>query len=367
MIADQAKKNHLFTRTLLRWEKKNTRAMPWKGEKDPYKIWLSEIILQQTRVEQGKPYYERFIQKYPTVTDLAKAEEQEVFRLWQGLGYYNRCKNMLAAAHKIVIEHQGKFPGIYEHILALPGVGEYTAAAIASFAFGLPYAVVDGNVQRVLARFFGIREAVNNGRGKKIFASLAQEVLEKKNPAVWNQAIMDFGATVCTPQKPDCTTCLLQKDCFAFQQKMVNRLPIKTIRAKVIKRYFTYVVISGRGKVYIHKRSGQDIWQNLYEFPLFEENEFSEISEFLQKKAVHDLLHENSTKCFPSFRIYKQPLTHQIIYARFLHIKIKTSQTLPKNIQNDFFPVSTGELKRYAFPKIILEYMIDTNFMKNLK
>lgn len=365
MIKDQAKKNHLFTRTLMLWEKKNTRTMPWKGEKDPYKIWLSEIILQQTRVEQGKPYYERFIQKYPTATDLAKAEEQEVFRLWQGLGYYNRCKNMLSAAKKIVHEYQGKFPGVYEQILALPGVGEYTAAAIASFAFGLPYAVVDGNVQRVLARFFGIQEAVNNSLGKKIFAALAQEVLEKKNPAVWNQAIMDFGATVCTPQKPDCMICPLQKDCFAFQQKMVSRLPAKTIRTKVTKRYFTYIVMSWRHQVYIHKRSGQDIWQNLYEFPLFEENEFSEISDFLQKKSVHHLLHEHPTNRFPSLRIYKQPLTHQTIYARFLHIK--TTKTLSKNIQNDFFSVSIGELERYAFPKIILEYMIETNFLKNLK
>lgn len=367
MISTQEKKNQLFTRTLMLWEKKNTRAMPWKGEKDPYKIWLSEIILQQTRVEQGKPYYERFIQRYPTIAHLAKADEQEVFRLWQGLGYYNRCKNMLAAAHKIANEYQGKFPDTYEQILALPGVGEYTAAAIASFAFGLPYAVVDGNVLRVLARFFGIREAVNSSSAKKIFAALAQEVLEKKNPAIWNQAIMDFGATVCTPQRPGCSTCPLQKSCFAFQQNMVNLLPIKTIKAKVIKRYFTYIVLSWRRRVYIHKRSGQDIWQNLYEFPLFEENEFSAVSEFMQKKSVRSLLPEHSTKHVPPLRTYRQQLTHQTIYARFLPVKIKTGRSLPKNIPNDFSPVSTGELEGYAFPKIILEYMNETNFLKNLK
>ncbi|MGH2645022.1 MAG: A/G-specific adenine glycosylase, partial [Chitinophagaceae bacterium] len=340
-------------------------SMPWKGEKDPYKIWLSEIILQQTRVEQGKPYYERFIQKYPTIADLANANEREVFRLWQGLGYYNRCKNMLTAAEKIMKEHHGKFPNTYEKIIELPGVGEYTAAAISSFAFGLPHAVVDGNVQRVLARYFCIKKAVNSGEGKKIFANLAQDVLEKKNPAIWNQSIMNFGATACTPQKPDCLHCPLQKGCDSFQQNLVFQLPVKISKVKISKRYFSYIVLSGHGKLYIHKRSDEDIWQNLHEFLLFEEREFSEIKQFLQKKSVQCLLEKDSTKRSQHLKIYKQQLTHQTIYARFFPIKI--TKAFSEKVLKGFFPIPVNNLEQYAFPKIILQYLSETEFLKNLK
>lgn len=358
-------KSRLFTASLMRWEKKNTRTMPWKGERDPYKIWLSEIILQQTRVEQGKPYYEHFIRRYPTVADLAEADEREVFRLWQGLGYYNRCKNMLAAAKKIMNEHQGRFPCTYEQILNLPGVGEYTAAAIASFAFGLPYAVADGNVQRVLARYFGIEKEINSASGKKLFGALAQHVLEEKKPAIWNQAIMDFGATVCVPQKPDCRICPLQKDCFAFQHKMTSRLPVKITRAKPSNRYFTYILLSWRDKLYIHKRSGGDIWQNLYEFPLVEESRFTETKQFFRKKIVQSLLKDNSTKDPLPSRIYKQQLTHQTIYARFLHVKI--SKAFSGGREKGFFPVAVNDLDQYPLPKIILQHLSDIDSLKILK
>jgi A/G-specific adenine glycosylase len=365
MAKKPGEKSRLFTASLMRWEKKNTRTMPWKGEKDPYKIWLSEIILQQTRVEQGKPYYERFIRQYPTATDLAKADEREVFRLWQGLGYYNRCKNMLAAAKKIMNEHRGRFPDTYEQILDLPGVGEYTAAAIASFAFGLPYAVADGNVQRVLARYFGIEKEINSTAGKKFFRALAQHVLEEKKPAVWNQAIMDFGATVCTPQKPDCGICPLQKDCFAFQHKMISRLPVKITRTKPSNRYFTYILLSWGGKTYIHKRSGGDIWQNLYEFPLVEESGFTEIRQFFKKKVVQSLLKGNSTKNLLPSGTYKQQLTHQTIYARFLHVKI--SKAFSGGGEKGFFPVAMSDLDQYPFPKIILQYISGIDSLKILK
>ena len=217
-----------FTSTLLHWHAKdNTREMPWKGEKDPYKIWLSEIILQQTRVEQGLAYYNRFISTYPTVFDLAKAKDQTVFKLWEGLGYYNRCRNLLATAKEIVKTFNGKFPNDYETLLTLKGVGPYTAAAIASFAFNAPHAVLDGNVFRVIARYEGIDVPTDTTAGKKIFETRAAALLDKKRAGLYNQAIMDFGATVCKPMAPNCNACPLQKTCVAHATAQVNQIPIK--------------------------------------------------------------------------------------------------------------------------------------------
>src|SRR4030095_7742264 len=208
-----------FTKKLLGWNRKhNKRSMPWKGESDPYRIWLSEIILQQTRVGQGMDYYQKFISGFPTIQDLANAPEKEVFKYWEGLGYYNRCRNLIAAAKKIALEKKGLFPSSYDQLLQLPGIGPYTAAAIASFAFGLPYAVVDGNVERVLARYFGISTPVGSVSGKKLYSALAAELIDRKEPAAFNQAIMDFGATVCKPQNPLCKTCVLAKNCQSYQQ-----------------------------------------------------------------------------------------------------------------------------------------------------
>ncbi len=210
------------------WHKEeNTRSLPWKNETDPYKIWLSEIILQQTRAEQGLNYYLNFIKNYPTICDLANAIDDDVFRHWQGLGYYNRCKNMLATARFICEQKNGVFPNDYEEILALKGVGAYTAAAIASFAFGLPHAVVDGNVYRVLARYFGIENAIDSTLGKAKFAQIADELLDKKNPAAYNQAIMDLGATVCTPKNPRCEICPLSKNCVALKSDLIYFFPVK--------------------------------------------------------------------------------------------------------------------------------------------
>mgnify|MGYP003339694825 CR=1 FL=1 len=215
----------IFTKQLIKWNRfKNKREMPWKFEKNPYKIWLSEIILQQTRVEQGMSYYLNFIRAYPTVHDLANAEDEAVMKLWEGLGYYSRCRNLLATARFISHNKKGNFPNSYEELVKLKGVGPYTAAAIASFAFQLPYAVVDGNVIRVLSRFFGIDKQANTNEGKKIFQQLAQEVLDKKNPGIYNQAIMDFGATVCKPAQPLCDECVMQNYCSAYQKDMVDEI-----------------------------------------------------------------------------------------------------------------------------------------------
>ena len=233
---------------LMKWHRlHNSRQMPWKGEKDPYKIWLSEIILQQTRVEQGLAYYNRFIQHYPTIQQLAAAPDQEVLKLWEGLGYYSRCRNLLLTARLIVKEYKGLFPRDYETLLSLKGVGPYTAAAIASFAYNQPYAVVDGNVLRVLSRFFGLDTAIDTMPGKKQFTGLADEVLDKQYPALFNQAIMDFGATVCKPMAPACIDCPARKDCAAFLTGNVNRLPVKEKTLQRKHRWFYYFIFEHRG------------------------------------------------------------------------------------------------------------------------
>jgi A/G-specific adenine glycosylase len=349
-----------FSGLLMLWDKDNSRDMPWKGEKDPYKIWLSEIILQQTRVEQGKPYYERFIRQYPTVSDLAMADQQAVFRLWQGLGYYNRCKNMLAAARKICTEYQCRFPDTYSAILELPGIGEYTASAIASFAFGLPHAVVDGNVQRVLARYFGIALEVNSTAGKKYFAALANEVMYKKDPAAYNQAIMDFGATVCTPRQPECDSCPLQKKCFAYRHRSISVLPVKTPKAKPKNRYFSYLVLCYDNRIYLHRRSGNDIWQNLHEFVCCEVKQFPDETEWLQQEPARTMLKGNSVRSVQISEVYRQQLTHQVIHARFIFVKLLH----PLRRHDEYFSVPTKQLNNYAFPKIIVRYLRHIELLK---
>lgn len=339
-----------FTRTMMRWNRSNTREMPWKGEKDPYKVWLSEIILQQTRVEQGRPYYERFIEKYPRVQKLAAASDEAVFRLWQGLGYYNRCKNMLAAARHIA-SGGGVFPDSYAEILALPGVGAYTAAAIASFAFGLPHAVVDGNVQRVLARYFGIACEVNSLVGKKTFAELAEQVLDKKDPGAFNQAIMDFGATVCTPQQPRCGDCPFRADCYAATHGLTASFPVKTPKAPPRQRYFTYLVLRYDDQVYLHKRGKGDIWQNLHEFLLREgKTDAAQDAAFLATLSVSGTPADG-----PVTDPFRQQLTHQIIFTTFREYLLKEPA---RSLETQgFFPVKITQLNRFAFPRTIVRYL----------
>lgn len=272
-----------FAALLLKWNlEENTRQMPWKGEKDPYKIWLSEIILQQTRVEQGLSYYNKFIKTFPDVHRLAKTPDEKIFKLWEGLGYYARCRNLIATARFISKELKGKFPGDYENIKALKGIGPYTAAAISSFAFNLPHAVLDGNVFRVLARVFGIAAPIDSAQGKKIFTSLADELLDKKQSGLFNQAIMDFGAVVCKPAAPVCSTCVFKKHCFAFLNNKVDDLPVKEKKISIRKRWFYYLVMEHQKKIAIRKRTEKDIWQNLYEFPLIETTNESNTETILQ-------------------------------------------------------------------------------------
>ena len=342
-----------FTEKLLEWNREaNTRNMPWKGEKDPYRIWLSEIILQQTRVEQGWPYYERFIRQYPTARELAAAPEEEVFRLWQGLGYYARCKNMLAAAREIAGTYQGKFPRQYEQIKALKGIGPYTAAAIASFAFNLPHAVLDGNVFRVLARYFGIETPIDSTAGKKQFGALAEELLPQGHSAAYNQAIMDFGAVVCKPQQPLCEECPLQKKCTAYHQQLVSLLPVKTKKIQVRKRYFNYLLVSHQQNIYIRKRTENDIWQNLHEFILIETEAPADITLLQSTNAFRRIFGQTAYEIEQISAAFRQQLTHQTIHSQFINISVQQALPLP-----GYLFVPRSNLNNYAFPKTITSFL----------
>ncbi|MCD6064224.1 MAG: mutY [Flavipsychrobacter sp.] len=341
-----------FTTQLVDWHHTaNDRSLPWKQEKDPYKIWLSEIILQQTRALQGLPYYLKFTEAYPTVKALAKAKDEDAFRLWQGLGYYNRCKNMLATARIIAGELKGKFPQTYEGLLELKGIGPYTAAAIASFAFGRHNAVVDGNVYRVLSRYFGIDSPIDSTEGKKEFAGLAQELLYKNDSAAYNQAIMDLGATVCTPASPKCSDCPLQKHCTAYKQELTTLLPVKVKKTAVSTRYFHYVLLTSGDKLWIRKRTESDIWQNLYEPYLVEHTHSLDVTTL----AAHPSYKALKLKAVPEYEgSLKQRLTHRIIETRFFNAPVKKGTQLPE-LQGEWVPVSA--LKNYGFPKTIVSFL----------
>ncbi len=344
------KSQRAFAKQLIRWNiSENKRQMPWKGEKDPYKIWLSEIILQQTRVEQGLAYYNRFINKYPTIIDLAKASENEVFKLWEGLGYYTRCRNLLATARKIADENKGVFPDSYEKIIRLKGIGPYTAAAIASFAYNLPYAVVDGNVFRVLARYFGIEQPIDSTGGKKYFSQLAAMLLDKEQPALYNQAIMDFGATVCKPAAPLCTTCIFKKTCYAYLHEKIATLPVKEKKITIRKRWFNYFLLEHNCRVMVQKRTGKDIWQDLYQFPLLETKEEEPVAVVINK--IIKSTTQYKLKAVSAFR--KQQLSHQLIQGRFIHLLLENKPTLTGNYEW----VTKAQIKKYPFPKLLNEYI----------
>lgn len=328
--------------------------MPWKGEADPYKIWLSEIILQQTRVEQGWDYYNRFIKTFPNVKKLANAPEQKVFKLWEGLGYYTRCKNLIATAKFISKEKQGKFPETYSDILSLKGIGPYTAAAIASFAYNLPYAVVDGNVFRVLSRFFGIDTPTDSTAGKNLFTDLAGELLDKKQPGIYNQAIMDLGAVICKPKNPLCEHCPLEKNCIARLQDTIDLLPVKT--GKLIKksRWFYYLIAEHAGKIYVRKRGPKDIWENLYEFILLEPEKSIRNEDLEETGFYKNVFSKTKLEIIHVSEMYRQQLTHQTIQGRFIRIKLKKTHSL-----KEYKTVAYNELTKLPFPKFITAYLAE--------
>ena len=319
---------------LLKWYSLYKRDLPWRHTKDPYLIWLSEIILQQTRVAQGKDYYLRFSKTFPNPISLATATEDQVLKLWQGLGYYSRARNLHAAAKSM----KGVFPHTYEGVRALKGVGDYTAAAICSIAYNMPYAVVDGNVYRVLSRVFGIDTPIDSHNGKKEFSTLAQEQLDKKNAGEYNQAIMDFGATVCTPQVPQCKGCPLAKQCVARRENRTEELPVKEKKTKLSTRYFHYIYVEQGNCIYLHKRGGGDIWQNLYELPLFETS--------TEKRPKVAWL--KGAELTPMGTL-KHVLSHQIIYGSIYKVELPPSRKLPMEL----IKIKKKDLKKYAIPRLV--------------
>lgn len=352
-----------FSHALISWnQSENKREMPWKGEKDPYKIWISEIILQQTRVKQGIAYYQRFIKQFPNVGTLATSPEQKVFKLWEGLGYYSRCRNIIASAKYIHRNLEGKFPETYEEILSLKGIGPYTASAIASFAFNKPCAVLDGNVFRVLSRFFGIEIPINTTAGKNYYRELAQLLLNKKDPATYNQAIMDFGAVICKPASPLCLQCPLQKKCIAFSKNKVALLPINEKIIKQKKRYLNYLIVEYDRQFYVQKRTGKDIWENLNEFILIETDSPVKVSGLVKSDLFLSLFENDFFFIKAISEPYSQRLTHQLITGQFFHFLLQKPLKNPGKYQL----TTRKKLEELAFPKFIASYLKDKNVSLNL-
>ncbi|GAA4269172.1 A/G-specific adenine glycosylase [Hyunsoonleella aestuarii] len=345
-----------FSNILIHWYSINKRDLPWRNTKDPYAIWLSEIILQQTQVKQGLPYYNAFLEKYPTVFDLANADESEVLKLWQGLGYYSRARNLHSTAKGIAINFKGDFPNNYKDLIKLKGVGDYTASAIASICFNEAAAVVDGNVYRVLSRYFGVETPINSSKGAKEFKGLAQELIDKERPAEFNQAIMEFGAIQCTPKTPNCHICPFNKGCLAFNNKRIDELPVKIKSAKAKKKYFNFLVlISEDSKTFLQKREGRGIWQNLYQFPLVEtkvEVDFDSFKETIEshtflKQIDYDLSLYNDAPI-----IHK--LSHQHLYTKFWILKVQ------KLIIDE--AISVDEIQSLPVPILIGNFIENFNF-----
>ncbi len=339
---------------LIRWYRKNKRDLPWRQTSDPYFIWISEIILQQTRVSQGLSYYYKFIRKFPKVKDLAAATEDEVLKMWQGLGYYSRARNLHRCAKEIIEKHNGKFPESYEGIRALPGIGDYTAAAIASFAFHLPYPVLDGNVYRFLSRYFGIRIPINTGAAKKEFYSILQNLIKDSGPHEFNQAIMEFGAIQCKPSSPVCTSCPLQSSCYTFENNCVDQLPIKANKQKARNRYFYYLVIQNRDYIYLQKRTKKDIWQNLYEFPLIETKKKLRIDSLLRIDEWNNLFKSTETVLQSVSPEMKHVLSHQVLHTSFIELSLNDKAFRePDNWKK----VSMQDVQTYAVPRLIDKYL----------
>lgn len=343
----------MFHQIIIHWYLQNKRDLPWRHTTDPYPIWLSEIIMQQTRVEQGLPYYERFINAYPSISDFAAASEDDILHLWQGLGYYSRGRNMHKTAQQVVNEYQGKFPGNYEGLIQLKGIGPYTAAAIASFAFNEAKAVVDGNVYRVLARYFGIDTAIDSTTGKKEFAALAQSLIDPKNPSSYNQGIMEFGAMQCKPVNPNCGICPLANSCKALAQQNIGKLPVKSKKTATRERFFDYLIIEDQQQqLYIQKRTEKDIWHNLYQYPLIESTRIEEEGVIMQSPLWKTLTKDTvSIQKISAWN--KHLLSHQKLFARFWHLQYDGFL----DARADYELISKKSLNKFAFPQLINRYL----------
>ncbi|MDR3118120.1 MAG: A/G-specific adenine glycosylase [Mediterranea sp.] len=335
-----------FSTNIIRWYNENKRELPWRGATDPYTIWVSEIILQQTRVNQGYDYFLRFIERFPDVRTLAEAHEDEVMKYWQGLGYYSRARNLHAAAKSM----NGAFPDTYEGIIALKGVGEYTAAAICSIAYDMPYPVVDGNVFRVVSRYMGIETPIDSGRGKKEITGWANRLIDRKCPALYNQAIMDFGALLCTPKSPGCAECPLAAGCTALANGTVSKLPVKKNKTKITNRYFNYIYVHAGEYTYIRKRAEDDIWKNLFELPLIETSRAVTEEELTALPEFRNLIAGNESPVIKlSLRQVKHVLSHRVVYADFYEV------TLPEETRSfaAYKRIKKNEMNQYAISRLV--------------
>ncbi|MCR5014202.1 MAG: A/G-specific adenine glycosylase [Bacteroidales bacterium] len=342
--------------TLATWFEANKRELPWRTDPTPYHVWLSEVILQQTRVNQGLDYFNRFVGRWPTLMDLAHSSEEEVLKMWQGLGYYSRARNLYKCARQVASDYGGTFPADYDKLLGLKGIGSYTAAAIASIAFGLPHAVIDGNVYRVLSRLYDIDTPINKEAGVKLFASLADELLDRTNPGRHNQAMMEFGALHCTPRNPDCVSCPLQSHCLAFAHGTVEQRPQKEKKLSVRTRYFSYlVIIDPRQQLYLRKRGPKDIWENLYDFPCIESDHPMSTDEVVDQKGFKDFCPGDDYTIQSVSSSMTHKLSHQTIVATFFEIKINSF--LPIIQTKNILLVPETELGSFPVPKLIENYI----------
>jgi len=340
---------------LINWFVTNGRILPWREEQDPYKIWLSEIILQQTRVNQGTGYYLRFLEKFPNVIQLAEAPVEEVLKLWQGLGYYTRARNLHKAAGIIVREHNGVFPSDFNLVRNLPGIGDYTAAAVTSFAFNLPFPAIDGNVGRVLSRLFGIPLPVNSAGSKKTYLEAAASIMDTKNPGLHNQAIMELGALICTPAAPSCNSCPVSGLCFAFQNKMTSIFPPRAKKLLPVDRYFYYLVITDGSNYFIRQRQTGDIWALLFEFPLIETKKPVSFESLAGHELWRKLITGSDDFVLSFSKEYRHKLTHQTIHAWFIRIEVKGYTTDGLIMVND--------INRYPLHRLIVRYLNDYGSM----
>ena len=339
----------IFSNTLIYWYLQNNRELPWRKSKNPYFIWLSEIMLQQTRVAQGMAYYLKFTETFPTVFDLANADESTVLKMWQGLGYYSRARNLHFTAKQVANELNGVFPSTYKELIKLKGIGDYTASAIASICFNEPNAVVDGNVYRVLSRYFGIKTAINSSTGIKEFKILAQTLLDTKQPGTYNQALMDFGALHCKPQNPLCETCPFANSCVAFEKNLTKELPVKEKKIKVRNRYFNFLVIkTANDKTILSERKGKGIWQGLYQFPLIESDKIIDKDDLIASEEFIKLFPDETTISLFNKKEIVHKLSHQHLYTQFWIVE---TETLPKAT------INWTEIKKYPVPVLIANFL----------
>lgn len=344
-----------ISKLLLNWYNLNQRDLPWRRTSDPYKIWVSEIILQQTRVSQGTDYYLNFIDKFPNIKTLAESEEIEVLKAWEGLGYYSRARNLRQSAIIIQEKYAGIFPDTYKEILGLKGIGPYTAGAIASIAYKLPYPAIDGNVKRVISRIFGLLEDIGSSTSYKSIEKIILSTIDKKDPGTFNQALMDFGSLICLPKNPECTNCILKDICFAKTNNMVQELPVSYKVNKQRQRAFHFFIITEKNKILINKRSGEDIWKGLYEFPLIEYVSIPQENEGINDlKKKYDLNTDN-IKSISISSIHKHKLSHQNIEACFVHVEISGLQKFAKTF--NFTLIDINQLHSFPFPRLIQRYL----------